>query len=184
LHYAYFLIPVGFFTGVLWKRVDATPMLCISKFSVIIIISAISILFAIIVRDYFISEARFSEMLHQKAKIGTNHPKLLPDTLILNQMKGIVEFAYYEPKSDAESWRLNWAEQVTLESPSMANFNKLALLLGLNGHPNEATLWLRRGCSVLTTTECYNLSLIWKEYELDNHKLLNIFPYKMLESTN
>jgi len=180
LHYAYYLISTGFFAGFLSREFSSAPVIKISRFTVVGFLTFITALYFIIVRDYFLTEARFREMLHEKAHIGTNHPKELPDVWLLDQMRGIVELAYYEPHRGIEPTQIQWAERVTLESPSMANFLKVAMIHGLNDQPDQATSWLRKGCAVLSAQDCTTMQALWNQRAISDVKLIGLFPVDAL----
>jgi hypothetical protein len=181
LHYAYFLVPTGIFGGVLIGTSAFPTITQVPKRLVAVATVIAALVYALIIRDYFEVEARFRDMLHEKARIGTYHPGLLPDVIILNQLRESIALARYEPKPFASPSDLLWAEKVAKESPSMGNLYKLALLLAKNGQVAAATEWLQRACAVMSKTECVTLSKVWQQQADKDRTLAGVFPAEVLK---
>lgn len=178
LSYAYFLVPVGYFMGVLFKRrmTNSSTEVFLPKWSVSLLWIGVLILYSIIVTDYLSVERRYNEMLFEKARIGTNHPQILPNVIVLNDLQALIKAARVTPVSGASNSDLELVLKVVRTFPSAGNFFLLAQMYALNDRREDAHIWLAKGCVLVTRNQCDSLRLAWDAMALQKTEFQGIFP--------
>lgn len=178
LSYAYFLMPTGYFMGVLYGR--SSSEFCfkfyLPKEGIWIIFSVALVTYLVVVRDYFSVELRYNEMLFEKARIGVNHPRQIPDVVVLNDLQALIRMARVEPTADASGSDIESIRQVVRTFPSAGNFFLLAQMYALKNDRVMAQIWLTKGCVLISEIECNTLRLAWNAKAIQRPELLNVFP--------
>lgn len=178
LSYAYFLIPTGYFMGILYGR--SSSEFCFKfyfpKGGGLIIFCVALVTYLVVVRDYLSVEQRYNEMLFEKARIGVNHPMQVPDVFVLNDLQALIRTARVEPTADASSSDIESIRQVVRTFPSAGNFFLLAQMYALNNDRAMAQKWLAKGCVLISEIECNALRLAWNAKAMQRPEFLNVFP--------
>ena len=168
LHHAYFLLPVGLVMGALNVRLHARPILAVGRWSFVVAWLVSAALLALIIRDYTRVEAGYQALRFEWARIKTETRGGPPDVLLLTQWREFIRFARFDPTSGMSADDLEWMRQVTSTYPSTGGFHKLATALAMNQQPQEATLWLKRMCKIVSESQCAAVKVAWENQSLQN----------------
>ena len=171
LHHAYFLLPVGLVMGAINVCLCARPMLVIGRWSVVAVWLASAALLGLVIRDYAQVEPSYQALRFEWARIKTPIRGGPPDVLLLTQWREFVRFARFEPKSGMSAIDLEWMRRVTRTYPGAGQFHKLAVALAMNQHPDEARLWLRKMCKLVSESQCAAVKSAWAHQSLDNSEM-------------
>lgn len=161
LHHAYFLLPVGLVMGALNVRLNLTPIFALGRWSLMLVCVFSATLLATIIRDYSRVETSYLALRFEWAHVKTETRGVPPDVLLLNQLGEFIRFARFEPLPGMSADDLDWMRKVAGTYPNTGTINKLATALALNQHPDEAQLWLRRMCKIVTPAECAAVKMVW-----------------------
>lgn len=162
LHYAYFLLPTGLVMGVLDKRLAARSAIETSRRALSAICLIAVVLLLLVIRDYSRVEPNYRMQRFEWAHIKTE-PVRPPEVLLLNQWREVARANKFEPTAGMSTQDLDWLRSVISSNPSAGAFYKLASALAMNGRPEEAALWLRRMCTVVSKEQCSAVGAAWAE---------------------
>ena len=168
LHYAYFLLPTCLVMGALNERLNVQPMIALGRWSVVIVWLLAVALLALLIRDYARVETSYKELRFEWANIITEIRAGPPDILLLTQWREFIRLARFEPTSGMSAEDLNWLRKITSTYPSTGNFHKVAAALAMNQQPQEATLWLKRMCKIVSETQCAAVKTAWASQSMNN----------------
>jgi hypothetical protein len=168
LHYAYFLLPTGLILGALNRRLkigqitllDRSAWLTGVSVSMGVWFFAVTLLGAI-VNDYFKVESTYMALELERANIQNSEPAKLPKVLLLTHLREAQRFVKFTRKAGASEVELEWARDVTEALPSINNFIKFAVLLGLNNRPMEAETVLANICLIAPKDLCEAAAEKW-----------------------
>jgi O-antigen ligase len=165
LHYAYFLLPVGLVMGVLNTRLGNAPMYFMPRWASICAWFAVTLLLALIIRDYSRVELshenfRMEKMRIKVARIGP------PDVLLLTQWRDFIEVSRVEPSADMTPEDIEQMRRVANFFAGPFLIHKLATALALNHQGDEAGLWLRRLCKSSPAQDCIDAQNYWTKQSL------------------
>lgn len=163
LHHAYFLLPFGLILGALDQHLAVVPVLRLPRMLAMGLAMLILALLALIVRDYLRVEASYQQLRFEWARIKSP-PATIPDVRLLDQWPDFFRFVKMTPAKGLSEAELDALRRTAALNPGAATLQKLAIVLALNGHPDEAALWLRRMCSTATPFQC---ELVRKAWSLD-----------------
>ena len=166
LHYAYMLLPTGLMMGALHVRQGVSPVLNLGRWVLFLLWLPATVLLAIIIRDYSRVEASYQTLFLEWSRIKITIPVGPPDVLLLTEWRDVIKFARMEPKPGVDVAELAWMRNLTGLFPSGLNFHKLATVLALSEHPDEARLWLQRMCKTVSELECRDAKTIWAKQSL------------------
>lgn len=166
LHYAYFLLPTGLIAGVLNTRLGLQGYK--SKFSVelprvavLVLLSGVSILFVLVVRDYFRVENSYRELRFELANFKYQVRGTEPDVVILTQWRDYIRMARTEPMKVLNDEELQQLRNIVSVLPSPGGMYKLAAALALRQQTEEADLWLKRLCKTQAAQQCTAVRMDW-----------------------
>lgn len=171
LHHAYFLFPVGLVMGVLNVRLHVRPVLSVGRWSVIAVWLASIVLLVAIIRDYSRVEVSYQSLRFEWAQIKTEIRGEPPDVVLLTQLREFIRLARFEPTSDMSAEDLNWMRKVASTYPSTEAFHKLAIALAMNQRPEEAQLWLKRMCKIVSESQCVAVKATWANQSFHNPRI-------------
>lgn len=168
LHHAYFLLPVGLVMGALNVRLGAPPILVVGRWSVIVVWLASVALLSLLIRDYSRVEASYQTLRFEWAHIKSETRGGPPEVLLLTQWREFIRLARFEPTNGMSADDLDWMRKVTSTYRSTGAFHKLATALAMNQQPDEAQLWLKRMCKIVSESQCAAVKVAWANQSLSN----------------
>ena len=166
LYYAYFLLPAGLVMGSLHTRLDVRPVLLTGRWILFVFWFGATTLLVGIIRDYAHIEPSYQTLRMEWARIKITMPVGPPDVLLLTQWRAYIKFARIEPKPGIDASELEWMRNVTGLYPSAFLIHKMASVLALNQHPEEAQRWLKKLCKVAAEEDCLTAKTIWSKQSL------------------
>lgn len=155
LHYAYFLLPLGVFIGVLSvseQEVGGLPEISKQLLTGMCVL-AVS-MFGVTVVDYFKIEHSYQILRMEWAGFNLEVSPQPPKVIALNQWYHIVKQARVVPTVGMSLSELQELRTVALQAHKPIDLRNLAIALDLNGITDEAELWLERLCRVSTEENC------------------------------
>ena len=167
LHYAYFLLPTCLVMGALNVRQNVQPMIAVGRWTVLAVWLLSVALLAVLIRDYARVEASYKDLRFEWTNIRTEIRGGPPDILLLTQWREFIRLARFEPTSGMSADELNWLRKITSTYPSTGNFHKVAAALAMNQQPQEATLWLKRMCKIVSETQCAAVRTAWASQSIN-----------------
>ncbi len=166
LHYAYFLLPTGLILGVLHTRVGLasknTSLIKHSRPVLIVMLSGLSLFFALVVRDYFRVEESYRTLRFELANFKYEVRGTEPDVLLLTQWRDFIRMARIEPFTHLTEQELVWLRNIASTMPSAGGSYKLAGALALQNRAPEAQLWLTRLCKMQPQQQCEAVRANWQ----------------------
>jgi hypothetical protein len=84
-----------------------------------------------------------------------------PDVLLLTQWRDFFELAYSEPKRQMSMQDIDHVRDVAKFFAGPLLIHKLAVVLALNNHSEEAKLWLMRMCKSSPDDDCNEVKKVW-----------------------
>jgi len=168
LHYAYFLLPVGLVMGALNVRLGVRPILMVGRWSVIAVWLASVALLVLLIRDYSRVESSYQDLRFEWARIKFEIRGEPPDVLLLTQWREFIRLARFEPSSGMSVGDLDWIRKVSNAIPSTGALLKLAAALAMNQRPDEAQLWLKKVCKIVSESQCAAVKAAWANQSLAN----------------
>lgn len=168
LHHAYFLLPAGLVMGALNVRLPGRPMIAVGRWSMVVVWLLSVALLALLIRDYARVETSYQALRFEWARIKTVTRGGPPDVVLLTQWRDFIRLARFEPTSGMSVAELDWLRKATITSPSTGGFHKLAAALAMNQQPEEAILWLKRICKIVSETQCTAVKMAWESQSLGN----------------
>jgi len=180
LHYAYFLLPVGLFMGVLDVRLAAPVVIRTPRWTLTLLCLIAVLALAVTIRDYFRVEASYNALRYEQARINLHkNPKgEPPDVLALTQLREWIRLGRTTIGPGMSERDLEWMASVIRTYPSPSGAFQMAKALALNGHPGQAGLWLVRACKITDTEKCQQVRVAW-EQESRNNPLLAAIAWPM-----
>lgn len=161
MNYVYFLMPAAMVMGVLNTRLHVPVVVIGLRWVVRLSWVALLTITIVSVRDYSLVEQAERQLRIELAGFKSASPPNLPETWLLNQWREVYRFAYMKPREEIDDRTLKWAINVATYFYSPRAFFQLSTLLALNDRPDEARLWLKRFCNVVSPSECEKNKLIW-----------------------
>jgi len=162
LHYAYFLLPTGLVIGALDIRLHGRMLAFRQRWLAGALWLGSVVLLATMVRDYMRIEASYQVLRFEWANIRPHASRDPPDVLMLDQLRGLIVFARFEPVAGMSPQQLDWMRHIASIYPRAGVIHKLAAALAWNNQPVEAALWLRRLCAVAPQSQCNAIKKAWK----------------------
>lgn len=176
LHYAYFLLPTGIFVGVLNERLGLRVAFRTGRWVLVVLWVVAAVVFGLVVRDYFRIESAYFDLRFEQNRVGTNHPTEPPDVLLLTQLREQIRYARFEPHERMTDEQVEWARNITSLYPNTAGLLKLVKVLVLNDRRDEAAIWLRRICPIVSASQCIAAEYAWKQAQEEDARLA-ILPW-------
>ncbi len=162
LHYAHFLLPVGLMMGALEIRLGNAPIFVMARRWTAVVWFSAAILLATIIRDYMLVEPAYQRLRLQWAqvKIGPVEP---PKVVLLTQWRDFIYLVNFEPTQGMTEAKVQTIRNLAGVYPSTGFVQKLATALALNSQPDEAALWLRKVCQIVSEGQCEALKNSWAQ---------------------
>lgn len=161
LHYAYFLLPVGIFVGVLQNRMKIFRLPGNDRMVNIALVVIVLFAFVATVKDYFRVERSFYGLRFELQNIPTNISKDPPRVLVLTQFPEYFKLARGIPTSGLNESNIQALKNTVMAMPGDLLVYKLAANLALNGKPEEAGRWLINLCKT-RETNCQRMRNYWE----------------------
>jgi len=141
--YTYFLLPLGLCIGIVDLAPATNTRLPRWAFAAATVIGSAILLYTFI--EYKRIEVDYQLMRFESAGIERKIPlSKAPDVVMLTQMREFIRFARTEAKEQMSVDELDWMRKVAHRYAYAPALLRYALALGLNHHPQEAGLELRR----------------------------------------
>jgi O-antigen ligase len=163
LHYLYFLLPTGVVMGALDARAGAAS-LSLRRIQLgygIWLVSAA--LLTVIVRDYLRVEASYQVLRFEWANFNTAASREPPDVWMLDQLRGMITLARFEPTRNMSAAQLAGMRDLANLYPTSGIIHKYAAALAWNHQPDAAALWLQRMCAIVPAGQCAAVTRSWKQ---------------------
>jgi O-antigen ligase len=162
LHHAYFLFPVGVVAGVLEQRIGVNPVLKTGRTPMLVLGASAALCLGLTVRDYMGAiEQDFRAMRFESARVGIRAPSEAPDVVVLTQLRELLRYWRYLPRSGMSEQDIEWARTVTQRNPVPGTLFKLAQILAINGQASEAERWLRTTRKVVPVGQWKFIERVW-----------------------
>ena len=168
LHYAYFLLPTGLVIGVLNTRIGGRALWTSPRWTLTGLWLVTTVLFSIIVLDYFRIEASFLAARFELAHIGNRSQDKPPKVVLLTQLRERIGLIRYEVKRGMTQDEISWLLQVVNAYPGSGVIYKAAKALALNDRPIEAQQWLKKICKVSNGEQCDLSRRLWEQDALSS----------------
>ncbi|MEP6970026.1 MAG: Wzy polymerase domain-containing protein [Betaproteobacteria bacterium] len=174
LHYAYFLLPTGMVVGTLNVRSGIRPIWFSKRRYLAVLWLAGVMLYAGIVRDYFLVEGSEQVLRFERAGFHRLPVGKPPEVLLLTQLREQIRFMRYDFQPGMSADDIQWAKDVANMYPGPATIYKVASALALNDRPQEARQWLRKGCKVTTDDICDLMRQAWAQDAAGNRRIATV----------
>lgn len=182
LYYAYFLLPAGLVIGSLHTRLGVLPILLMGRWAFLALWLAATALLALIIRDYARVESSYQTLRLEWSRIKITLPVGPPEVLLLTQWHDYIKYARTEFKVGISTDELDGMRKVTGLYPNAILLHKLATVLAMNQHPDEARLWLQKLCKVAPEADCQAAKTMWAKQSLRYPEIAAIpWPVKTAE---
>ena len=181
LQYAFFLLPLGMIAGCLNSSLGLGVAFGSKRWLTgAVLILAITSL-TITIRDYFRAETSLYGLRFEQAKVRTTIPPLPPDVLVLTQWHAYILFARVEPRLGMAPTELAWMRALVTTLPSGYGMYRFAVMLALNGRPEEAAQWLLRIRLVTPREQWEIIQAAWASQSQKSSSIAAIAWPKILE---
>ena len=170
LHHAYFLLPVGLVIGALDVKLGVRPIFFAGRFAIAAGLLVATVLLALVIHDYARVESTYQTLRFEWANIKTQ-PAQPPDVILLTQWRDFVRMVRFEPTDSMLEQDLQWLRDVTPLYPNAGFFLKIATAMALNKRPQEAALWLRRMCPIVSAVQCEAVKETWAQRALGSPQI-------------
>lgn len=168
LYWAYFLLPVGLVIGALHIQLGIKPVMLSGRWVLVLIWFFSAGLLTLLIRDYTRVEPSYQTLRLEWDNFQMTQPVGPPDVLLLTQWREYVQYARFVPIDGATASDIDHLRNVTALFPNIVFFNKLAMTLAMNHHPQEAQLWLIRMSKVAPRKQYCALKRSWTRESLRN----------------
>lgn len=148
LHYAYFLLPLGWFIGVVAQKIEQPPSLRPSFYMVLAVFFVWVAAGWVTALDCFEVERTFYMLRYKKGQPPIE-PANQPHLYVLSQWGDRLEFINSDPVIPLSEDRYQWMKGVVLTTPSSYLYMRLAQNLALVGQVERSQFWLTVLCKVL-----------------------------------
>jgi hypothetical protein len=165
LHYAYFLLPVGMFIGMLDVRLRARVVQTTPWRAAVTVWLVGILMLAATIRDYLHVEQSYTLLRFHQAgfRFADGAPFEPPELLALTQFEEWFDWARTPVGPGMSTRDLAAMEAMTMRVPSGGSMYRAASAFALNGQSEKARLWLGRICKIATATECRDFRAGWIE---------------------
>ena len=163
LEYAYFLIPLGLAVGAVEQLSPAPRSVIVGVWPMRAAGLVLALALGIIGQDYLQAEQAMRVLRFESAHIGvTGITTPPPRLLVLNQLEAYLRFAQTEAREGMTPEELEAMRRVSTRFAYPPSMFRYALALGLNGHPDEAALTLKRLCRMHAIARCREAREGWE----------------------
>ncbi len=143
IHYAYFLLPLGFLLGVIQAQYPQIPKVKLNSFVIVAVIIIGVALIGAIYRDYMLYRQQ-SVFVAKKTLTSSQQQVMNQDIYILTQFKERVWWIGLNPYTQMSDQQLQYIGRMVANLASAYDINKYAQVLAFNGKKAEAEhqLWI------------------------------------------
>ena len=144
IHYAYFLLPLGFLLGIIQAQYTQLPTVNLKPAMTVSIVVIGLVLIGVIYRDYILYREQ-SVLIKQKTPLTASEQQVMnQDILILTQFKERVWWIGFNPHSKVSDQQLAHIGKMVANLASKYDIYKYAQILAFNGKKTEAEhqLWI------------------------------------------
>lgn len=178
--YAYFLVPLGLFIGLVDRLQGQANMVLVPANLARLVGLTLLVLLGFIGHDYLQAEQSFRLLRMESAKIGapglqTPPPKLL----LLNQLEAYQTFVHTEARPGMRADEVDSMRRTAERFATPPALFRYALVAGLNGQPDVAALTLKRLCLIHARPRCQEGRDGWLALQRRYPVLLPIAPPEM-----
>lgn len=154
LHYAYFLLPTCFLIGVLESggRGASIHRIGISVLRAFHLL--VCALLLVCVKDYLEVERAYFAMRFERAGIGTNHDRRLPDVLMLYQLRDVIELTRQEKKASYSMGEVEAIKNLVSSMPSSYGAARFLFAATVSGEHAMVEYWAPKFCKIFSAPEC------------------------------
>ena len=163
LHYAYFLLPTGFFLGMSAPVHQGKTWLQVRWPWQLASVLCLALALGVTLRDYFRVEVAYNNLRFEVANIGDQHDRTPANVLVLDHLEAMIDLIRYLPDDRVTPERIAHVQAVVETFPSAANAVKFLTVLSLSGHNAEADYWAPRYCAVLEKNKCLYMMDQWRQ---------------------
>jgi len=167
LHYAYFLLPLGFYLGLTANQSTtnrAELRMPVRAKALLPVVSLCSLGFLALLGSEYIRITDIRPIVAYDRSTSTfmlESELPLPDVVVLDQLRAFHAFAALPIATGRTPAELTMARQTMLRAPFRASIERYALLAGLNGRADDARDALSRLCKFETAKQCDDSRRVW-----------------------
>jgi hypothetical protein len=175
--YAYFLLPAAWILGVLAADLKSSRSpIAESQFTLrVLYLHAISLLMLLLliayVWDYKNIEREFILVRLKSARIKVSDTAQIDKAIILNQFEDRLRMEYVQPLAGTSDATLDWMRKAALGYPSLSTHYNLICQLAINGHADEAQIWMHRFNKIADKVTATEFTKRWDKFR-KNHSLV------------
>lgn len=164
LHYAYFLLPTGLLAGALCQlQCPESKCRVVGRIVVLGLGIVVALLLGIVSRDYLRIEESHLALRFENQGVGTIHNRNPPDTLLLEQWRGVIELSRLKPHGGMSDREVDRWRELAIYHSSGVNLQNMLSILSFNGRHSEAEYWAQRVCAVFEQATCELIIKRWRE---------------------
>lgn len=178
--YAYFLVPTGFWMGVVSAATEPTvqkqrPRLGLRGRMLIVGVSlATAYMLMVVTNDYLPFEDDWREQQFVEARIEGARTESLVQPRVLDQLQGMMQLQRYSPLTQSSPADLHWVQDVAERYPYPSFRFKYALLLAMSGRSDAATMQLLGLCAVFPRKVCEQVKEDWVSASMKDARLATV----------
>ncbi len=178
LDFAYFLIPLGLFMGVVDAMVGpASPPLALSRPAVVVISALFAAALAWVGVEYLKAEQAHRLLRLESSKIGVTGIQTPPPELaVLTQLGAFIQFAQEPAREGMTAQELSAMRLVARRHAYPPSMLRFALAAALNGRSQEAADTLLRLCRIHPAARCQEGRESWAAAQLRYPSIKAPFP--------
>ncbi len=163
LEYAYFLVPLGLYIGAVDELQQRPARIRIPQWALRASGLALLLALAVVAQEYLQAEQANRLLRLESARIGVPGLQTPPPELrVLTQLGAYLKFAHTEARRGMSADEVDWMRKVSERFAYPPAMFRYALAAGLNGHPGQAELTLRRLCRMHPAQRCEEGAEAWK----------------------
>ena len=162
LHHAYLLLPTGLVMGMLNQRMHFRVLWTSSRWVVLGLWLASSILLGAIIWDYLRIDESFRTYRLESSRIGRLPPGKPPEVLLLNDLQAFIRNARMDVKPTISTAELAQLHVIAVTFPTPVNLFNYAKALAFLHEPDAATLWIKKMQKVQPRGFDRDLRIIWE----------------------
>jgi Virulence factor membrane-bound polymerase, C-terminal/O-Antigen ligase len=163
--FSYFLIPAGIFLGSLNHLAKPHCYWLISRWLLGIFVFIGGILWSAILHDYLLAEEHYAELRFEQQHVGRPLGNPVPSLLVLNQLEYMMQMERLKAVPNMSGERLAWMNSAVRGEVSGTAYFVYICSLALNGHQQEAIVWMHRLNAMSTKSGLRTIRVKWKELQ-------------------
>lgn len=174
LHYASFLFPSALVMGVFEAKIHPGGVFLTRRWPCVLIFAVALLGLGAVGWDYLRVEENARSLRFERLSIGTNQASKVPDLLILTQLEAFLKFSRVEPRAGLSDEDLSWARFAATGVYNPLNMLNFIEILALNGHVEEARLWVKKMQKSLPDADFKAMSNDWAQHAVKYPELLAV----------